>query len=134
MRRRSPWYSVGRGNRPHNRLLAVVLRRIMAAISAYVPLAGASGMVFSSNHQWRRKVHMSKYITELIGTFFLVFTVGCTVIAGGGGVIPPLAIGSALMVMIYAGGHISGGHYNPAVTLGVWMRGRCATSDIVPYW
>jgi aquaporin Z len=77
---------------------------------------------------------MSKYIVELIGTFFLVFTIGCTVIAGGGGVIPPLAIGSALMVMIYAGGHISGGHYNPAVTLGVWMRGRCATSDIVPYW
>jgi aquaporin Z len=77
---------------------------------------------------------MSKYIVELIGTFFLVFTIGCTVIAGGGGVIPPLAIGSALMVMIYAGGHISGAHYNPAVTLGVWMRGRCATSDVVPYW
>ena len=77
---------------------------------------------------------MNKYITELIGTFFLVFTIGCTVIIGGGGVIPPLAIGSALMVMIYAGGHISGGHYNPAVTLGVWIRGRCASKDVVPYW
>src|SRR5580704_10383877 len=77
---------------------------------------------------------MNKYITELIGTFFLVFTIGCTVILGGTGVIPPLAIGSSLMVMIYAGGHISGGHYNPAVTLGVWIRGRCPTKDVVPYW
>jgi len=38
------------------------------------------------------------------------------------------------MVMIYAGGHISGGHYNPAVTLAVWIRGRCDTKDVVPYW
>jgi hypothetical protein len=69
---------------------------------------------------------MNKYIEELIGTFFLVLTVGCTVTASGSGILPPLAIGSALMVMIFAGGHISGGHYNPAVTLGVWMRGRVA--------
>ena len=76
---------------------------------------------------------MNKYLTECIGTFFLVLTIGCTVIAGGAGVIPPLAIGAALMVMIFAGGHISGGHYNPAVTLGVWMRGKCDTKDVVPY-
>jgi aquaporin Z len=37
------------------------------------------------------------------------------------------------MVMIFAGGHISGGHYNPAVTLGVWLRGRCDTKDVGPY-
>ncbi len=77
---------------------------------------------------------MEKYLTELIGTFFLVLTVGCTVVGGGAGVIPPLAIGSVLMVMIFAGGHISGGHYNPAVTLGVWIRGRCETKDVLPYW
>lgn len=77
---------------------------------------------------------MSKYLTELIGTFFLVLTIGCTVVPGISGVIPPLAIGAALMVMIFAGGHVSGGHYNPAVTLGVWMRGRCDTSDLLPYW
>lgn len=77
---------------------------------------------------------MNKYITEFIGTFFLVLTVGCSVIIGGAGVIAPLAIGSALMVMIYAGGHISGGHYNPAVTLGVYIRGRCPAKDVVPYW
>ncbi len=77
---------------------------------------------------------MEKYLTELIGTFFLVLTVGCTVIGGGPGVIAPLAIGTVLAVMICAGGHISGGHYNPAVTLGVWIRGRCETKDVIPYW
>ena len=77
---------------------------------------------------------MNKYLTEFIGTFFLVLTIGCTVIAGGPHVVPPLAIGAALMVMIFAGGHVSGGHYNPAVTLGVWMRGKCATTDVAPYW
>lgn len=74
-----------------------------------------------------------KYLVEFIGTFFLVTTIGCTVISGGEGVIPPLAIGSVLMVMIYAGGHVSGAHYNPAVTLAVWMRGRCPTKDVPGY-
>jgi aquaporin Z len=77
---------------------------------------------------------MNKYITELIGTFFLVLTIGCTVISGGSGVVPPLAIGSVLMVMIFAGGHISGGHYNPAVTLGVWVRGRVARRTSLHTW
>jgi aquaporin Z len=77
---------------------------------------------------------MRKYIAEFIGTFFLVLTVGCTVIPGTPGVIPPLAIGAALMVMVYAGGHVSGGHFNPAVTLAVWIRGRCETKDVLPYW
>ena len=76
---------------------------------------------------------MNKYLTELIGTFFLVLTIGCTVIPGTAGVIPPLAIGAALMVMIFAGGHVSGAHYNPAVTLAVWIRGKCDTKDVVPY-
>src|SRR5664279_1884077 len=76
---------------------------------------------------------MKKYLAEFIGTFFLVLTVGCTVIPGAAGVIPPLAIGAALMVMIFAGGHISGGHYNPAVTLGVLIRGKMKPADFVPY-
>jgi aquaporin Z len=76
---------------------------------------------------------MNKYIAEFIGTFFLVLTVGCTVIGAGAGVIAPLAIGAALMVMIFAGGHISGGHYNPAVTLGVLIRGKLKAVDAVPY-
>jgi aquaporin Z len=77
---------------------------------------------------------MRKYATEFIGTFFLVLTIGCTGIAAGPGVIPPLAIGAILMVMIYAGGHVSGAHYNPAVSLGVFVRGRLATADVAPYW
>jgi aquaporin Z len=76
---------------------------------------------------------MKKYLAELIGTFFLVLTIGCTVIGHGAGALAPLAIGSALMVMIFAGGHISGGHFNPAVTLGVWLRGKCETKDVAPY-
>jgi aquaporin Z len=76
---------------------------------------------------------MRKYIAEFIGTFFLVFTIGCTVLFDAPGVIAPLAIGAILMTMIFAGGHISGGHFNPAVTLGVWLRGRCATADVLPY-
>jgi len=77
---------------------------------------------------------MNKYIAEFIGTFFLVLTIGCTVIHGAPGVIAPLAIGAALMVMVFAGGHISGAHFNPAVTLAVFIRGRCDAKDVVPYW
>lgn len=77
---------------------------------------------------------MRKYIAEFIGAFFLVLTVGCTVIPGAAGVIAPLAIGAALMVMVYATGHISGGHLNPAVTLAVFVRGRCEAKDVIPYW
>jgi aquaporin Z len=76
---------------------------------------------------------MNKYIAEFIGTFFLVLTIGCTGIGGGAGVIAPLAIGAALMVMVFAGGHISGAHYNPAVTLGVLIRGKVKAADVVPY-
>lgn len=78
-------------------------------------------------------MNVNKYITEFIGTFFLVLTIGCTVLTRAPGIIPPLAIGAALMVMIFAGGHVSGAHYNPAVTLAVWIRGRCDTKDVVPY-
>src|SRR6266699_409338 len=77
---------------------------------------------------------MNKYIAEFIGTFFLVLTIVCTVIGAATGVIAPLAIGAALMVVVYAGGHISGGHYNPAVTLGILIRGKVQPADVVPYW
>ena len=73
-------------------------------------------------------------IAEFIGTFFLVLTVGCTVIPGAAGVIAPLAIGAVLMAMVYATGHISGAHLNPAVTLAVFVRGRCKAKDVIPYW
>jgi aquaporin Z len=77
----------------------------------------------------------NKYVVEFIGTFFLVATIGFTVMKpNDAGAMAPLAIGSALMVMIFAGGHISGGHFNPAVTLAVFMRGRCSAADLIPYW
>jgi len=74
---------------------------------------------------------MPRYITELIGTFFLVFTIGLTVTAGID--LAPVAIGSALMVMVYMGGHISGAHYNPAVTIAILLRGKMDSRDVVPY-
>jgi aquaporin Z len=76
---------------------------------------------------------MNKYVAEFIGTFFLVLTIGCTSIGAGSGVIAPLAIGAALMVMVFAGGHISGAHYNPAVTIGMVIRGKLKINDVVPY-
>jgi aquaporin Z len=77
---------------------------------------------------------MKKYLVEFIGTFFLVLTVGMTLIEpGAAGDLAPLAIGSALMIMVYAGGHVSGGHYNPAVTVAVWLRGRCSQADVPGY-
>jgi len=77
---------------------------------------------------------MSKYLTEFIGAFFLVLVIGLTVIdPKGAGPMAPVAIGVILAVMIYAGGYRSGGHYNPAVTLAVWIRGKCETADVAPY-
>ncbi len=60
-----------------------------------------------------------------------MFTIGLTVLDGTP--FAPLAIGSALMVMVYMGGHISGAHYNPAVSIAVLMRGKMAGRDLVPY-
>jgi aquaporin Z len=73
-----------------------------------------------------------KYAVELIGTFFLVFTVGASTFSGSQ--FAPLAIGAVLMVMIYAGGHVSGGHYNPAVTIAALVRGRIGVGDAAGYW
>jgi aquaporin Z len=73
-----------------------------------------------------------KYAVEVIGTFFLVFTVATSVLSHSS--YTPLAAGSALMVMVYAGGHISGGHYNPAVTMAALWRGRISLADATAYW
>lgn len=76
-----------------------------------------------------------KYIYEFIGTFFLVLTVGMTVLNPYSvGLLAPLAIGSALAVMVFAGGHISGGHYNPAVSLAVYLRNKLSLNDLWLYW
>jgi aquaporin Z len=76
-----------------------------------------------------------KYVYEFIGTFFLMLTVGMTVLNPGSvGLFAPLAIGSALAVMVFAGGHLSGGHYNPAVSLAVFLRNKLSINDLVLYW
>lgn len=76
-----------------------------------------------------------KYVYEFIGTFFLIFTIGMTTLApAGAGLLAPLAIGSVLAVFVYAGGHISGSHYNPAVSLAVFLRGRMVREDLWIYW
>lgn len=74
---------------------------------------------------------MKRYLTELIGTFFLVLTIGLAIT--GKVAFGELAIGSALMVMVYMGGHISGAHYNPAVSLAVMLRGKLSAFDFLPY-
>jgi aquaporin Z len=68
---------------------------------------------------------------EFIGTFFLVFTVGMAVATAGR--LAPLAIGAVLMVMVFAGGHVSGAHYNPAVSIAVLLRGKMRSNDCVAY-
>jgi aquaporin Z len=73
-----------------------------------------------------------KYAVEAIGTFLLVFTVGAAVRSASP--LAPLGIGAVLMVMVYAGGHLSGGHYNPAVTLAVLVRRRISLRDAAAYW
>lgn len=76
---------------------------------------------------------MKKYIVELVGTFFLFLTIGIAAVLGSAGPLAPLAIGGLLVVIVYAGGHLSGAHYNPAVTLAVFIRGRCEGKDVGPY-
>lgn len=76
-----------------------------------------------------------KYIYEFIGTFFLVLTIGMTVLNPNSIALwAPLAIGAILAVMVFAGGHISGGHYNPAVSLAVYLRKKLDTKDLGLYW
>lgn len=74
---------------------------------------------------------MNRLLTEMIGTFFLVLTIGLTVVLDRP--LAALAIGSVLMVMVYMGGHVSGAHYNPAVTLAIFMRGGIESKAVLPY-
>jgi aquaporin Z len=99
----------------------------MVEIRRPIPLDPTRGCVLIPPHPL-----MKKYLVEFIGTFFLVFTVGMAVRSGAP--LAPLAIGASLMVMIFAGGHVSGAHFNPAVSLAVLLRGKLEGKDFIPYW
>ena len=74
---------------------------------------------------------MARYVTEFIGAFFLVLTIGLATLQD---VVPaPLAIGGALTVMVYMGGHISGAHYNPAISIAVTILGKLERANLLPY-
>jgi aquaporin Z len=72
-----------------------------------------------------------KVAVEFIGTFLLMFTIGMALATAGN--LAPLAIGAVIMVLVFAGGHISGGHYNPAISLAVLLRGKLPARDYIPY-
>ncbi len=72
-----------------------------------------------------------KLLTEFAGTFVFLSVIA---LSGAAGPLAPLAIGFALMVMVYMGSHISGGHYNPAVTLGLFLRRKIDATTMGAYW
>jgi aquaporin Z len=76
-----------------------------------------------------------KLAVEFIGMFLFVFTVGMATESANksGAVLAPLAIGSLLMVIVFAGGHVSGGHYNPAVSTAVFIRGKIKSHEFLAY-
>ena len=77
---------------------------------------------------------MNKYLVEFLGTFFLFLVISLSTRVVDAPLLAPVAIGFALAVMVYAGGRISGGHYNPAVTLAAAIRGAMPYAQILPYW
>ena len=74
-----------------------------------------------------------KLIAEFVGTFFLALTICTAAVHGSAGEYAPFAIAATLMVMIYGVGYISGAHFNPAVTVAIWLRGACEKDDVAPY-
>lgn len=75
---------------------------------------------------------MKALLSEAIGTFFLVLTIGLT--ANSGEPLAAVAVGLSLMAMVYAGAHTSGAHYNPAVSLGLVVRGAFPANKLAGYW
>lgn len=76
----------------------------------------------------------NKLITELVGTFVFFSVIALSGAAGPFAPFAPLAIGTALMAMVYMGGPISGAHYNPAVSLAAFIRRKISATDMLAYW
>jgi len=104
-------------------LLYTVYEFIGAALAA-----GAHMMVEDSSSTGKM---VKQFVSEFIGTFFLVFTVGLNVL--GSSPAPALSIGASLMCMIYALGGVSGAHFNPAVTVALTLAGKSPAGDIPHY-
>jgi aquaporin Z len=114
------------------KLMADVITNQEATNVVAAPQQDAASRTYTAAPHPELGTASRKYAVEVIGTFFLTFVVAMSVLSGS--VFTPLAAGATLMVMIYAGGHISGGHYNPAVTMAVLVRGRIGIGDAVAYW
>lgn len=78
-------------------------------------------------------LNFRKYCVEFIGTYFLVLAIGCMATLSSSSIIAPIVIGFILMVMVYAGGPVSGGHYNPAVSLAALIRGALPAERLISY-
>jgi aquaporin Z len=76
----------------------------------------------------------AKLLTELVGTFVFLSVIALFPTTGPSAPLAPIAIGTALMVMVYMGGHVSGAHYNPAVSLGLFLRRKIDAVTLVAYW
>jgi aquaporin Z len=109
-----------------------VMREVVVAMARTVERPGESDVVAEEGGNMNLELQR-KLAVEFIGMFLFVFTVGMATNKAGAGALAPLAIGSILMVMVFAGGHVSGGHFNPAVSTAVLVRGRMAVNEFVAY-
>jgi aquaporin Z len=73
----------------------------------------------------------ARLVTELVGTFIFLSVIA---LSGAAGSLAPLAIGAALTAMVYMGGHVSGAHYNPAVSFGIFLRRKMTAVEMIAYW